>query len=142
MVELGGGFAARTVDAHAALQRHNPLPCHFVVVEAEPTHFEWAKRHMRANGIDPEAHWLINALVSTDNLPKLFMLGEGYYGNAVVSEGDITQLVKNLQEGNSTDNALQGLMLNGRCGVQQPYSVANGIDAASCWLSRRAVVRS
>ncbi|MDA1100770.1 MAG: hypothetical protein O2967_17500 [Proteobacteria bacterium] len=126
MVELGGGFAPRTVDAHAALQRLNPLPCRFVVVEAEPTHFEWAQRHMRTNGIDPQDHWLINALVGTDNLPKLFMLGEGFYGNTVVSAGDVTQLIKNLQRGNSMDQALQGLLLNARCGVQQPYSVANG----------------
>ncbi len=126
MVELGGGFAARTVDAHAALQRYNPLPCRYVVVEAEPTHFEWAQRHMRTNGIDPDAHWLINALVGTDNLPKLFMLGEGYYGNAVVGEEEVTQFVKNLQAGNSTDHVLRELLLNARCGVQQPYSVANG----------------
>ena len=56
MVELGGGYAARTVDAHAALQRHNPMPSRYVVVEAEPTHFDWALRHMRTNGIDPEDH--------------------------------------------------------------------------------------
>jgi len=39
MDELGGGFAARTVDAHATLQRLNPLPGGFIVVKAEPTHF-------------------------------------------------------------------------------------------------------
>lgn len=127
MVELGGGFAARTVDAHAALQRHNPLPCHFVVVEAEPTHFEWAKRHMRRNGMDPEAHWLINALVGTDNQPKLFMLGEGFYGNAVASENDVAQLIKNVAAGESVLQVLEGLLHNARCGVQQPYRVADGI---------------
>ncbi|MDP7545706.1 MAG: hypothetical protein QGF20_00340 [Alphaproteobacteria bacterium] len=126
MVELGGGFAARTVDAHAALQRHNPLPCHFVVVEAEPTHFEWAQRHMRTNGIDPEDHWLINALVGTDNKPKLFMLGEGYYGNGVVPEGDIAPFVKNLSGEITPAYVLGELLLNARCGLNLPYRVADG----------------
>lgn len=126
MVELGGGFAARTVDAHAALQRHNPLPSQFVVVEAEPTHFEWAQRHMRVNGIDPEEHWLINALVGTDDLPKLFLLGEGFFGNSIMSEGDILQLVANLNAGGSSQQVLQNVLLSGRCGVQQPYTVASG----------------
>ena len=72
MVELGGGYAARTVDAHAALQLHNPMPSRYVVVEAELTHFSWALRHMHANGIDPDDHWMINALVGVDNKPHIF----------------------------------------------------------------------
>lgn len=125
MVELGGGFAARTVDAHAALQRHNPLPCRFVVVEAEPTHFEWAQRHMRTNGIDPADHWLINALVGIDNKPKLFMLGEGFYGNTLVPEGDIAPFVKRLSGDISPAVVLHHLLLEARCGLQLPYEVAN-----------------
>ncbi len=127
MIELGGGYAARTVDAHAALQRHNPLPCHFVVVEAEPTHFQWAQQHMRTNGIDPEVHWLINALVGIDNRPRVFMLGEGFYGNGIAADEDVKQLVANLQGDISPAQVLQNLLLEGRCGVQQPYSVADGI---------------
>ncbi|MDE0728198.1 MAG: hypothetical protein OSB82_17250, partial [Alphaproteobacteria bacterium] len=48
MVELGGGYAARSVDAYTALQIFNPLACQLVIVEAEPTHFQWAKRHLAA----------------------------------------------------------------------------------------------
>ncbi|MBT3491475.1 MAG: hypothetical protein HN461_04280 [Rhodospirillaceae bacterium] len=126
MVELGGGFAARTVDAHAALQRHNPLPCRFVVVEAEPTHFAWAQQHMQANGIDPDAHWLINALVGTNTQPQVFMLGEGFYGNGIVSEADCRQLVVNLKGDITVEQVLHNLLIHGRCGVQQPYTVADG----------------
>jgi hypothetical protein len=126
MVELGGGYAARTVDAHAALQRHNAMPSHYVVVEAEPTHFGWALRHMRTNGIDPGDHWMINALVGTSNQPKVFLLGEGFYGNGVVADGDIEQLIANLGGDRTPAEVLRELMLTGRCGVRQPYQVENG----------------
>ncbi len=126
MVELGGGYAARTVDAHAALQRHNPLPCRFVVVEAEPTHFAWAQLHMRNNGIDPDAHWLINALVGTDTKPQVFMLGEGFYGNAIISESDAIQFVENLQGDITPEQVLRSLLIHGRCDVRQPFTVAGG----------------
>ena len=127
MVELGGGFAARAVDAHAALQSNNPMPCRLVVVEAEPTHFEWAKQHMHANGIDPDAHWLINALVGNDTLPKLFLLGEGFYGNSIVSDGHIEQLLSNLVKGGMVEAAMGNLLRHGNCGVQQPFDVADGV---------------
>ncbi|MDP6873754.1 MAG: hypothetical protein QF521_09520 [Alphaproteobacteria bacterium] len=127
MIELGGGYAARTVDAHAALQRHNPLPCRYVVVEAEPTHFEWAQRHMRTNGINPVDHWLINALVGTDNTPQVFMLGEGFYGNGIASEGELLQLVANLRGNITPDQVLTRLLTTGRCGVQQPYNMSDKV---------------
>ena len=82
MVELGGGYAARTVDAHAALQQHNPMPGRYVVVEAEPTHFDWALRHTRTNGINPDDHWMINALVGVDNKPQVFLLVKGFLATA------------------------------------------------------------
>jgi hypothetical protein len=75
MVKLGGGYAAHSVDAQQTLQDLNPMPCQLVIVETEPTHFEWAKRHLAANGIDPLDPWLIKAAASTDSDPRLFMLG-------------------------------------------------------------------
>ncbi|MBT3534997.1 MAG: hypothetical protein HN478_14030 [Rhodospirillaceae bacterium] len=126
MFELGGGYAARTVDAHAALQQHNPMPNKFVVVEAEPTHFEWALRHMQTNGMDPEDHWMINALVGTDNEPKIFLLGEGFYGNSIVSQNDIEQMITNLRGDLTPADVLRRLMLTARCGVQQPYNMEDG----------------
>ncbi len=126
MVELGGGYAARTVDAHAALQRHNPLPSRYVVVEAEPTHFDWALRHMRTNGINPDDHWMINALVGTSNEPKVFLLGEGFYGNGIVPDNDIEQLISNLRGNLSPADVLRELLLTTRCGLRMPYTVADG----------------
>ena len=126
MIELGGGFAARTVDAHAAVQRLNPLPCQFVVVEAEPTHFEWAQRHLRTNGIDPNDHWLINAAVGIDSRPCLFMFGAGLYCNAVVSPKDAASLVEDVRRFEMADHVMHELMMRGQCNVAVPYNTRAG----------------
>ncbi|MFP6708788.1 MAG: hypothetical protein VCE75_22720 [Alphaproteobacteria bacterium] len=54
MVELGGGYAARSIEAYTALQIFNPLACQLVIVESEPTHFQSVKWHLAANGIEPK----------------------------------------------------------------------------------------
>ncbi len=128
MIELGGGYAARSVDAHRLLQKLNPMPSQLTIVEAEPTHFEWAKRHLRANGIDPLDHWLINTAVSASSDPRLFQLGSGIYYNGIVKEEDIKATVKQLVERKQTPEVLWNLMLGGRCGMQIPYDSAAGRD--------------
>ena len=128
MIELGGGYAARSVDAHRLLQKLNPMPSQLTIVEAEPTHFEWAKRHMLANGIDPLDHWLINAAVSASSDPRLFMLGSGLYFNGIVRDGDIEEIVQQLIDRKQTPEAIRNLMLGGRCGMQIPYDSAAGQD--------------
>lgn len=122
MVELGGGFGARTVDAHAALQRLNPMPSQYVVVEAEPTHFEWVKRHMQANGIDPAEHWLLNAFVSDKSHPLLFMIGSGLYYNTAVTPQDIENVVEQVEQMGASSTVLGNVLRSGRCGVQETYS--------------------
>ncbi|MBT7759837.1 MAG: hypothetical protein HN732_21080 [Rhodospirillaceae bacterium] len=128
MVELGGGYAARSVDAYRALQNLNPMPCQLVIVEAEPTHFAWAKRHLEANGIDPREHWLIKAAVSVDSEPKLFMLGSGVYYNGIVKPTDVEEVVEEIIKMNNTEVALRNLMTAGRCGMEVPYDSAAGQD--------------
>ncbi|MDA1097927.1 MAG: hypothetical protein O2967_02990 [Proteobacteria bacterium] len=128
MVELGGGYAARAVDTYRALKNLNPMPCQLVIVEAEATHFEWAKRHLEVNGIDPRDHWLIKAAVSVDSDPKLFMRGAGLYYNGIVKPGEINTIVDEIIKVNNTDQALRNLMTAGRCGMQIPYHSAAGRD--------------
>jgi hypothetical protein len=128
MVELGGGYAARSVDAHRLLQKLNPMPCQLAIVEAEPTHFEWAKQHLIANGIDPLEHWLINAAVCADSTPRLFMLGSGVYYNGIVSASDTAQTIQEIIDIDATEQAMRNLMLHGRCGMQLPYNSAAGTD--------------
>ncbi len=128
MVELGGGYAARSVDAYRALQNLNPMPCQLVIVEAEPTHFAWAKRHLEANGIDPREHWLIKAAVSADSNPKLFMVGSGIYYNGIVSPSDVAEVAEEIVKLDNTEAALRNLMAAGRCGMEIPYNSAAGMD--------------
>ncbi len=97
MVELGGGYAARTVDAHAALQLHNPMHSRYVVVEAEPTHFNWALRHMRTNDINPD---------DLDHLPRLpvtqragEILDQLEHGRARRAHHHLAHLVRNGTQG-------------------------------------------
>lgn len=126
MVELGGGYASRCVDAHAAVQRFNPMPTQFVVVEAEPTHFDWAKRHMRANGIDPDQHWMINAAVSDSNDPVLFLTGEGLYYNSIIAGNDKVDIAEQVESFGMTRTVLQNLMISGSLGIKIPYTSQAG----------------
>ncbi len=114
MIELGAGFAARSVNAHAALQRLNPLPASFVVVEGEPRHFEWARDHFRANGIDPEDHWFVNALVNATGRPELFVLAAGRYCNAILPSEDRQTLFELLKQNDVLDSAAHALLVEGR----------------------------
>jgi FkbM family methyltransferase len=126
MVELGGGYASRCVDAQAALRRYNPLPASFVVVEAEPVHFEWAKRHMRANGIDPDEHWLINAAVSDSADPVLFLVGEGLYYNCIVTAKDAVDLCSEIEGIGKLQSALRNMMSTGQLGIEIPFTSKAG----------------
>lgn len=126
MVELGGGYASRCVDAYAALQRFNPLPAQFVVVEAEPTHFEWAKQHMKANGLDPEQHWMINAAVSDSGDPVLFLIGEGVYYNSIIQEKDGPDFCDQVIAMGAEKEALRNIVCTGQFGAKIPYKSLAG----------------
>jgi hypothetical protein len=91
MITLGACYGSQAVGAYRALQRVNPLPCRLVAVEAEPKNFEWVKKHLRDNGIDPDDHWLINCALSDTNKPVLFPVGEAGSGvNNCVATNTLT----------------------------------------------------
>ena len=48
------------------------MPYKLVAVEPEPENCEWIARHMRDNGIDPDAQWLLPCAISDRNEPVLF----------------------------------------------------------------------
>ena len=126
MLELGGGYAARSVDAALALRRFNPLPAFLVVVEAEPTHFAWAKRHFAVNGLDPEQHWLINAAVSDRNVPVPFLTGAGYYFNQVLGAAEANFLFNAVQQHNLCEVTLRNLLQSGEAGLSIPMGDTGG----------------
>jgi hypothetical protein len=75
MVTLGACYGGAAVASCRVLQRLNPMPYKLVAVEPEPETFTWIARHMRDNGIDPDAQWLLPCAVSDRNEPVLFPVG-------------------------------------------------------------------
>ena len=68
--------------AHCA----SSIPFQLVGVEADPTHFEFLKKHFRDNDVDSAAHTLINAAVSKDDGQVPFATGHArdWYGQCIV----------------------------------------------------------
>ncbi len=64
MAELGAGYGPWLVTAAAALRRlgHAPPPS-LIGVEMEPRHFEWMRRHLADNGLDPDDHRLLHGAI-------------------------------------------------------------------------------
>jgi FkbM family methyltransferase len=67
MIELGAGFGRWSVRAALAMRQiHSQMPYRLIAVEAEPVTFGWMRQHFLDNGVDPDAHSLINAAVSDE----------------------------------------------------------------------------
>jgi hypothetical protein len=119
MVTLGAAYGGQAVGACRALQLFNPMPCRLVAVEPVPENYEWMLEHMRTNGIDPTAHWLIQMAVGGVNDPIYFPVGapgtgannsyatnhasvRNYYFDTFIREGRTEEALKNLIMNNST----------------------------------------
>jgi hypothetical protein len=119
MVTLGACYAAQAVGSYRALQLLNPMPCKLVAVEPDPDNYEWAKRHMRDNGIDVEKQWLIRTALSDRNEPVLFPVGapgsganncfstneetsRRIYASQIIGSGRAEEAVRNLMMNNTT----------------------------------------
>lgn len=85
MFELGAGHGRWCVNAWAAIQLLNPIPCHFVGVEAEPTHFYHMKRYFSAHGLRKRDHRLINAAIDNRVRKVFFHIGntKEWYGQNI-----------------------------------------------------------
>lgn len=65
MAELGAGWAPwLTRGAAAARQRSDITKLELMAVEADPTHFAWAREHFIDNGFDPDKYFLLNSAVA------------------------------------------------------------------------------
>jgi hypothetical protein len=124
MATLGASYGAQAVGSCRALQLLNPMPYKLVAVEPEPDNFEWTRRHMRDNGIDPDNQWVVKAAISTDNSPVLFPIGSPgvgsqncvstneeflrkVYANEIIAAGRAEETLRSLLTTNST-----GIMKN------------------------------
>ena len=86
MIELGAGYGRWLARSALAVKRyHGDLPIKLIGVEAEPTHFQWLRVHLRDNGIDPDEHELVEAAVDAEEGEVLFYVGNPgkWYGQAI-----------------------------------------------------------
>ena len=88
MVALGAGFGRWLVAAACAARQCENLRVRLVGVEAEPTHFQWLLQHFRDNQIDPAAHDLVEAAVSTTRGEAWFYVGkpDSWYGQSIIQD--------------------------------------------------------
>jgi len=76
MLDLGAGFGKWAVRAAFAARQYNPkLRCHVIAVEAEPTVYDWMRKHFRHNGIKPRWHTLLHAAVADEPGEVEFCIG-------------------------------------------------------------------
>jgi hypothetical protein len=119
MMTLGACYGARAVSSYLALQALNPMPAKLVAVDGVPENIAWTKKHFRDNGIDPDAHWLIEAAMSDSNEPVIFPVGSPgsgaqncvstnspefrkQIGEEMIKAGHANVVLQNLLQHNST----------------------------------------
>ncbi len=123
MITLGALFGYQLVGCSRALRLLNPLPSKLVAVEPIPENVQWTKRHMRDNGIDPDDHWVIQAVVSDCNDPVFFPVGSpGLGAQNCIASNEATarqQYVDELIGGGNAEAALSNLIMNNTTGLQK-----------------------
>ena len=126
MVELGGGYGSRSVDAHAALMRLNPLQETYVVVEAMAQHLAWAQSHFAANGLEPVSHWFVNALVNASGRPELFAHASGVYYSSAIDATTRQRVFDAINDEGHLEAVARNLVVEGRMGLALPISGESG----------------
>lgn len=88
MFELGAGYGRWCINAMHALQLLNPVPFHFVAVEADAAHFRFLQEYFAAHGLSPSDYRLINAAVDEKAGHAIFHMGESneWYGQYIDGE--------------------------------------------------------
>jgi Methyltransferase FkbM domain len=130
MVTLGALYGYQAVGSHRALQRLNPMPAKLVAVEPIPQNMEWVKRHMLDNGIDPDAHWLIQAAISDCNEPVFFPVGSpglGAQNCVATNEKDARRrYFEEFVAQGRTEEALRNLLLRNTTGMEKDIIAGHG----------------
>ena len=122
MMTLGACFGAQAIGAYKAMQMVNPLPTKLVLVEPEPENFVRLTQSLRENGIDPEAHWLVNNALTATCDPVIFPVGAPGSGaqNCFSTNGvDMRKLViDSVREAGTAQQTLENVLLNNKTGLQ------------------------
>jgi hypothetical protein len=121
MVTLGACYGGQAVASCRALQLINPMPYRLVAVEPEPENCAWIVRHMRNNGIDPEAQWILPCVISDRNEPVFFPVGSpGTGAQNCYSTNEIAarkNYLRALTENGGAERALENLLVHNSTGL-------------------------
>ena len=127
------------MGSYRALQRLNPMPAKLVVVEAEPSKWEWIAQHLRENGIDPAAHWLVPAAINDSNAPVFFPVGaRGIGGHNCVSTNGLAarrEYVEQILARGRPEEAIRDLLLQLTTGIHKSLIQGEQFDAEIKLLS-------
>ncbi len=131
MVELGGGWGARAVTAHAMVQQIMPEAREFyIIVEAMREHCDWIRKHMQDNGIDSERHSIMHAAIWVDNQPKLFPDCAGILGQSI--SYDAPTCVADLTPEEAKESLLN-IVKTGELGIVDPFQSRGGKQQTRKW---------
>ncbi len=121
MITLGACYGAQAVGSCRALQHLNPMPYKLVAVEPEPGNYEWTRKHMRDNGIDPDEQWIVKAAISDENDPVLFPIGSpGWGAQNCVSTNELAArkiYAEQIISAGAAEETLRNLMLTNSTGI-------------------------
>jgi hypothetical protein len=166
MITLGACYGGQAVGSYRTLQMLNPMPSKFVAVEGDPENIAWTAIHMRDNGMDPEAHWLLQAAVNDSNNPVLFPVGwpgmgiqncvatnelhsREIYANELISAGGAEKALRNLLIKNTTgiqkdllpgENYLAEIKVVSAVTLQDILSPFDFVDYLECDIQQSEIV--
>ncbi len=121
MITLGACYGAQAVGSYRTLELVNPMPSKFVAVEGDPENVVWTKQHMRDNGMDPDAHWIVQAAINNTNNPVFFPVGWPGLGiqNCYGTNENIARKIyaDEIIAGGRADEAIRNIFLNNSTGI-------------------------
>jgi hypothetical protein len=139
MITLGACYGAQAVGSIRALQLINPMPYKVVAVEPVPEQCAWVAQHMRDNGIDPDAQWLVSMAIGGETAPVLFPVGASGSGsqNCVSTNARDARLsyVKKLSFPGRARKALRNLLLDNATGLTKDIAAGRGVTAEIKFVS-------
>lgn len=121
MITLGANYGAQAVGAYRALQAVNPMPYKLVAVEPVPGNYDWVRRHMHNNGIDPAKQWIVPLAINDRVDPLYFPVGgPGVGSNNCFSTNEAAarrEYAETFIAAGQADDALQNLLVNNSTGL-------------------------